>query len=67
MKKTDKPGFLKTDEGSIINIDNNKLLAYKKAKQQNNKMKKMEQKIEILEQEVQTIKEYIIQSTIVNQ
>ena len=48
-KKTDVPGMYKVREGIVINKDNDALEAYKKRKMNN-------QKVDILEEQVQDIK-----------
>lgn len=54
--KTEVPGLYKEGEGILINKDNDALVAYKKRKEQNYKMKSLEQEVLNIKSDLQEIK-----------
>lgn len=55
-QKTEVPGFFKADEGVVINKDNEALRAYRLRKQKENKICELENKIDILHDDISEIK-----------
>jgi len=49
------PGVFKT-KNALINKDNNSLLAYKKAKARERRIKDLERRLDVLEKEIQNLK-----------
>ena len=60
-QKTEVPGFYKTDSNYLINKDNEALFAYKKKKQQNIKIKVIEEDLCSLKQDMIEIKNILKQ------
>jgi hypothetical protein len=59
MQKTDIPGIYKERDGILINRDEEGLIAYKKRKQQSNKIVFLENEINILKNDIKEMKEMI--------
>jgi hypothetical protein len=59
MQKTDIPGIYKERDGILINRDEEGLIAYKKRKQQSNKIVFLENEINILKNDMKEMKEMI--------
>jgi hypothetical protein len=59
MQKTDIPGIYKERDGILINRDEEGLIAYKKRKQQFNKIVFLENEMNILKNDIAEMKEMI--------
>lgn len=59
MIKTEVPGLCKTSNGAIVNVDSVALEAYKKKKQQNNKIAEIETKVDVLSSDIAEIKDFL--------
>ena len=59
MEKTEIPGLCKVGEGVLINTDNNALLAYKKRKEQAQKINTIEQDVIDMKTDLKEIKELL--------
>lgn len=60
-KETTVEGLFRTDNGAIINKNNDALLSYKKKKEQSKKMQELEQKVDMINNDINDIKNLILQ------
>jgi hypothetical protein len=59
MEKTEVKGIYKTREGVFINTDNSGLVAYKKRKEQQEKIKNLERDVVDMKSDLKEIKELL--------
>lgn len=60
-KETTVQGLFRTDSGALINKNNDALQSYKKKKEQSKKMQELEQKVDIISDDINDLKKMILQ------
>lgn len=60
-KETTVQGLFRTETGALINKNNDALVVYKKKKEQSKRMQELEQKVDIINEDINDIKKMVLQ------